>query len=160
MDKNLSALSSDEMTLLKDAHAYITILIAGADGNIDKNELAWAEKIVQIRTYTGDEDFNDYHQEVNAELPGRIQELVASLPKDIKKRSEVVTGKLAELNPILTSLQPADGAYIYKGYISFAKRIAKASGGILSFFSIGPEEKKWMELKMITPVTYDPDEEN
>jgi hypothetical protein len=48
---------------------------------------------------------------------------------------------------------------LFKGYKSFAERIAKASGGILSFFSIGPEEKKWVGLPMISAIVYNPDEE-
>lgn len=152
MDQNLSSLSQEAITQLKDAHAYITVLIAGADGNIDKNELAWAEKIVQIRTYTGNEGYKDFHDDVNAELPDKIKELMATLPKDLKSRGEAISAKLGELNVILASLDPASGYYIYNGYISFASRIAKASGGILSFFSIGPEEKKWMSLSMITPI--------
>ena len=40
-------LSAEEISLLKDAHAYITVLIAGADGNIDADELSWADKIAQ-----------------------------------------------------------------------------------------------------------------
>lgn len=158
MDQNLSSLSQEAITQLKDAHAYITILIAGADGNIDKNELAWAEKIVQIRTYTGDEDFKVFHDEVNAELPDKIKQLMASLPKDTATRSETISNKLSELNPILASLHPSTGSYLFKGYTSFASRIAKASGGILSFFAIGPEEKKWVKLSMISPINYDPDQ--
>lgn len=159
MDQKLSALSVEAIAKLKDAHAYITILIAGADGNIDKNELAWAEKIVQIRTYTGDEGMQEFHDQVNAELPGKIKAFMASLPSDIQARSQIVSDKLSELNPILASLDPSTGAYLYKGYLSLASRIAKASGGILSFFSIGPEEKKWMGLPMLTPIEYDPEEE-
>ncbi len=159
MDQNLSSLSPASITQLKDAHAYITILIAGADGNIDKNELAWAEKIVQIRTYTGAEGFEDFHNQVNAELPAKITALMASLPKDPKSRSEVISNVLSELNPILASLDPSDAFYLYKGYTALASRIAKASGGILAFFSIGPEEKKWVGLPMIKAIEYDPDKE-
>lgn len=157
MDQILSTLSKEAVTALKDAHAYITILIAGADGNIDKNELEWAEKIVQIRTYTGDEDFKEFHDAVNAELPNKITELLATLPTDPKTRGEAVSSILKGLNPILASLPPSTGAYLYKGYKSLASRIAKSSGGILSFFTIGPEEKQWVDLPMITPIVFDPD---
>ena len=47
----------------------------------------------------------------------------------------------------------------YKGFVSFAERIAKASGGILSFFTIGPEEKKWIGLPMLTPIVYKVEED-
>ncbi len=160
MDQILKSLSQTEITELKDAHAYITVLIAGADGNIDKHEVAWAEKIVHFRTVTGEEGFKDFHDAVDAELPNKIQELMASLPGNPKERSEIISQKLANLNPILASLPPATGFYLYKGYTTFALRIARSSGGILSFFSIGPEEKKWVGLPMLDPIHYDPDEES
>jgi hypothetical protein len=159
MDQELSLLSPDQVRDLKDAHAYITVLIAGADGKIDEQELSWAEKIAQIRTFAGDERMKDFHEEVNAEIAGKIKQLIAELPTDPAARNEVISQKLSQLNPILASLDPSIGSYLYKGYVSFAQRIAKASGGILSFFTIGPEEKKWVGLPMLTPIVYIVDEE-
>ena len=159
MDQDLSLLSPDAVESLKDAYAQITVLIAGADGKIDPEELSWAEKITQIRTYAGDERFKDFHIQVNENIAGRIKELIAELPSDTKSRNAIISEKLSQLNPVLASLDPSVGSYLYKGYLSFADRIAKASGGFLSFFTIGPEEKKWVTLPMITPIHYNPDEE-
>lgn len=159
MDQDLSLLSSEEIRLLKDAHAYITVLIAGADGNIDADELSWADKIAQIRTFAGDERLKDFHEAVNHELHEKIQQLIAELPKETDNRNQIISGKLSQLNPVLAALHPSIGAILYKGYVSFAERIAKASGGILSFFTIGPEEKKWIGLPMLTPIVYKVEEE-
>jgi len=159
MDQDLSLLTPAEISLLKDAHAYITILIAGADGKIDDQELSWAEKIAQIRTFAGDERMKDFHEEVNQEIAGKIKHLISDLPRDPATRNELISGKLGELNPILASLDPSIGSYLYKGYVSFAQRIAKASGGILSFFTIGPEERKWVGLPMLTAIVFNPEEE-
>jgi hypothetical protein len=160
MDRDLmDLLSPDEIRQIKDAYAYITVLIAGADGKIDPNELSWAEKIVQIRTFSGDEGFHHIHEEIAQELPEKIKSLVQELPSDVKARSEIISAYISRLNPILAGLDPAVGAYLYKGYVSFAQRIAKASGGILSFFSIGPEEKKWMNLPMLVPIIYEEEDE-
>ena len=40
-----NALSAEQYSQLKDALSYVTVLIAGADGEIDEQELNWAEKI-------------------------------------------------------------------------------------------------------------------
>lgn len=159
MDQDLSILTNEEIRQLQDAYAYITVLIAGADGNIDPDELSWAEKITQIRTFAGDERLKTFHVEVNEMLPNRIRELIAGLPEDVKSRNSIISEKLSMLNPILASLDPSLGHYLYKGYVSFAERIAKASGGFLSFFTIGPEEKKWISLPMLQSIEYTPDEE-
>jgi hypothetical protein len=159
MDKDLSMLSNEEVQQLKDAHAYITILISGADGKIDKREIVGAEKIVKIRSYAGDERLHGFHEEVNQEFHEKVEQLIAELPTEVKQRSAVISEKLTLLNPILASLDPAIGSYLYKSYLSFAKRVAKSAGGILSFFAIGPEEKKWMALTMLTAIAYNPYEE-
>ena len=137
MDQDLSQLTPADITKLKDAYAYITVLIAGADGKIDPHELSWAEKIAQIRTFTGDERLHTFHEEVNVELSSKIKQLIAELPADPNNRNAVISAYLSDLNPVLATLDPYIGAYLYKGYVSFAQRIAKASGGVLSFFSIG-----------------------
>ncbi len=154
MDQDLSVLSPQEITILKDAHAYITILIAGADGKIDPKELSWAEKIAGIRTFAGDERLRHFHEAVNTEISEKIKSLMASLPTETGPRQAEIATQLKELNPILRQLDPSIGAYLYKGYKSFAERIAKASGGILAFFSIGPEERKWMDLPMLDPIVF------
>ncbi len=159
MDQDLSMLSNEEITQLEVAFAYITILIAGADGKIDPNELSWAEKIAQIRTYAGDDRLKSFHDEVNKNLGIRIKQLIGELPTDTSIRSNMISEKLSELNHILSALDPSIGSYLYKGYVSFAVRIAKASGGFLSFFTIGPEEKKWIRLPMVNAIIYTPDEE-
>ena len=159
MDQDLNLLSPEEINQLKDAYAYITVLIAGADGKIDPNELSWAEKITQIRTFAGDERLKNFHVEVNETLSNKIKQLIAELPTDVKSRSAIISERLSHLNPILSSLDPSLGYYLYKGYVSFAERIAKSSGGFLSFFTIGPEEKKWIALPMINEIVYNPEEE-
>ena len=159
MDQDLSMLSPEDVIQLQDAYAYITVLIAGADGKIDPSELTWAEKITQIRTFAGDERLKEFHTEVNEVLSSRIKALIAELPTDTKSRNAIISEKLSQLNPILASLDPSLGFYLYKGYVSFAERIAKSSGGFLSFFTIGPEERKWISLPMLSAIIYNPGEE-
>ncbi len=159
MDQDLSRLSNDEITQLEDAFAYITILIAGADGKIDQKEVTWAEKIAQIRSFAGDERLKAFHEDVNKIIHSRIEELISQLPAGVKERSTAISEKLSQLNPILATLDPYIGSYLYKGYISFAERTAKSSGGFLSFFTISPEEKKWIKLPMLNAILYNPDEE-
>lgn len=159
MDQNLSILSTEEISRLKDAHAYIAILLAGADGKIDANELSWAEKIAHIRSFAGDERLKTFHEEVDHELSQKIKQLLAELPAETPARNQTISVELAHLNPILARLEPSIAFYLYKGYCSFAHRIATSSGGILSFFTISADEKKWVNLPMLTPISYNPEEE-
>jgi len=159
MDQYLNILSTEEINKLKEAHAYIAILLAGADGKIDPRELSWAEKIAHIRSFAGDERLKNFHEEVDHELHAKIEQFLAALPTETKARNQVISDKLAELNPILAALEPAIGAYLYRSYISYAHRIATSSGGILSFFTISAEEKKWVGLPMLAAIVHKLDEE-
>ncbi|MBK8391868.1 MAG: hypothetical protein IPL23_22440 [Saprospiraceae bacterium] len=59
---------------------------------------------------------------------------------------------MEEVNPILGKLDHLVALHLYKSYTSFAKHVAKASGGVLGFFSIGPNESNLITLPMITPI--------
>ncbi len=159
MDQYLSILSPEEIGKLKDAHAYIALLLAGADGKIDPKELSWAEKIAHIRSFAGDERLKNFHEEVDQELHAKIEQLLAELPTKTSDRNHAISEVLSQLNPILAALDPAIGAYLYKSYKSYAHRIATSSGGILSFFTISAEEKKWVDLPMLAAIVYNPEEE-
>ena len=51
MIEGFSNINELQFEVTKDAIGWITVLIAGADGNIDKEETAWAEKLTKIRSY-------------------------------------------------------------------------------------------------------------
>lgn len=157
--KDLSPLTPDEVGQLREAFPYITVLIAGCDGKIEPKELEWAVKIVHIRTFAGDESLDTFHEEVQADFTSKVSELIATLPAGTSERNTMIAEKLSELNPILAKLDPEIGTILYKGYKSFAERIAKSAGGFLSFFSIGPEEKKWIGLPMLQEIIHMDDDE-
>ena len=71
------------------------------------------------------------------------------LSKDRSERMNQVSTELAKLNPILAKLDTCYAAALYQSFLSFAKHIARASGGILRFLTIGPKEHKVVELPMI-----------
>lgn len=159
MTENFKVLSDADFDKLKDAISLITVYISGADGNIDSEELKWAEKIASIRRYNTPGDLKKFYQEVGVDFQRRVMGYVSSL-KDLETRNKVVETQLSELNPILEKLNPKIGAALYESYVSFAKHVAKASGGFLGFFSIGPEEKAILDLKMIKPIVWVPNEDS
>ena len=158
MIENFKMLNEAEFDKLKDAISLITVYIAGADGNIDSEELEWAEKITSIRSYNAPDGLSKFYEEVGVDFQERIDKYVTSLDS-IELRNSTVEQKLTELNPILAKLDLRIGAALYKSYVSFAKHVAKASGGFLGFFSIGPDEKALLDLKMITPIIWTSEED-
>jgi hypothetical protein len=60
---------------------------------------------------------------------------------------------LAKLNQTFPKIHDRESAVgLYESFISFARHVARASGGFLSWGTINVHEKKLMSLDMIQPV--------
>lgn len=148
----LRNLPADELQELLDAIPVITLLIAGADGEIDDDELSTSEKITKIRGYSGGEIMQDFYDKVGEDYTERLSRWLKVIPKDTAERTADLSGRLEKLNPILAKLAPELGAEMYKSFTSFATHVAKASGGFLGFGSINKEEANLVSLPMLTPI--------
>lgn len=155
MTEYFKELNSDEYRKLKDAVSLIAVMIAGADGDIDTKETAWAEKIARIRTYNSPEEILGFYKEVGLDFKERLEAHIEELPGGSTERVEIISGRLAQLNDVLAKLNPEMGALVYRSFTSFAKHVAKASGGFLGFFSISSEESSLIELPMINPIAHE-----
>ena len=149
---NLKHLSEDEQQELFDAIPVITLLIAGADGNIEDEELAWSEKITTIRGYSGSESLQPFYDKVGEDYSERLDRWKAVVSKDTAERNADLSARISKLNPILAKLDPELGAEFYKSFTSFAKHVAKATGGIFGIGSISKEEAALIDLPMLTPI--------
>lgn len=152
MIQEFASLNQEEQQLLLDAIPLITILIAGADGNIDQDELAWSEKLTGIRAYAHPDSLNRYYELVGVNYADRLDHHLKSVPGETAARQEAVSAKLAELNTVFPKLEFNYAHYLYKSLLSFAEHVAKSSGGFLGFSTISKEEASLLDLPMITPV--------
>jgi len=145
-------ISDEEKQTLIDATAWITLLIAGADGSIAQQELEWATKIAGIRAYSHPDSLDTYYERVGHSFQEKLDALISELPKDTTERTAALTAKLDTVNPILAKLDNPIAFSFYKGFRSFAEHIAKSDGGFLRFFSVSTEEKKLIGLPMLTKI--------
>lgn len=152
MIADFSGLPQKDIDALIDALPYITILIAGADGNIKPQELEWAEKITKVRQFDFPSIMKPFYEKVGANFSERLQQILKELPGDTVRRNDAVEAKLAELNSILAKLDHYYADTLLKSFKSFAKHVARASGGIFGFGSISRDEARVMELKMLNPI--------
>lgn len=143
-------LSSDEVNIMYMAPALVTVLIAGAEGNIDKKETDWGAKIAHFRAVVPSILQNYYH-EVDKTFSQVIREIIDAVPEDAAQRSNKINEELAKLNAILPKLDPEFSQEFYKSMLSLSKQVAKASGGIWGYGSISPEEQKYLDLDVINP---------
>jgi len=152
MIQQFQNLSPDECEKMINAIPLITILIAGADGKIDKEEKEWSAKITKIRTYSNPDILHDFYTQIGRNYNSRLNTLIDAYPKDTNSRNIKISDELSQLNAIFPKLDIYFGAELYNSFVSFAKHVAKASGGFLGFGSISKEEKQFIGLPMITPI--------
>ncbi|MFT7232888.1 MAG: hypothetical protein ACI8TA_002106 [Cyclobacteriaceae bacterium] len=149
MIKELEKLREDEIAVLLKAPVYVTILIAGADGEIDKNERKEAIELARIKQSKSREKLGQYYKEVGESFEQWFNELLTELPSSAEERNQIITSELRKLNFILPKIDKYFGIELHASLKDIAKKIAESSGGVLGYLSISFEESKLVELKMI-----------
>lgn len=156
MIPEFKGISENEFNQLREAIALITVLIAGADGEIEKDEKEWALKVTKIRSYSLPAGMKEFYKAVGADFSEVLEATIQkyrNLP--VKERSLKLSEKLSELNDIFAKLDDRRiAAKLYKSFKSFARHVAKSTGGILGFLTIGPEESNLIHLPMLKPIAY------
>jgi len=149
MIPELKNLREDEVDLIRKAPAYVCILIAGADDNIDKNELKEAIAVANAKQTRAREGLVEFYKEIAKTFEDDLQNLIQELPDAAAKRNPEITKELRRLNRILVKLDKRFATKLYGSLKDMAKRVAEASGGILGYMSVSYEEAKLVELSMI-----------
>ena len=159
MVEGFESLNEEQFTTCKHSVAWITALIASSDGEFDKKEADWAKKIAEIRTYSSPDILLPFYKEVGQNFDEVLTSTLDGIPKDHEARKEILSERLTKLNDIFPLLDNKLAYKLYKSFQSFAKHVAKSSGGFLGFFSISSEEKSLIDLPMLNPIEYINDEE-
>ncbi len=142
-------LEQEEQGLLYKAPVLVAILVAGADGRIDKSEIREAISISGMKKIKARKDLLQYYNEVGKDFEDKLKVGISKYPSDIKERQEIISKELSGISTILPKLNRKFAVAFYASLKDFAKRIAESSGGILGYMSIGYEESKLIDLKMI-----------
>ncbi|MEZ4921222.1 MAG: hypothetical protein R2792_19125 [Saprospiraceae bacterium] len=151
-------LSSAEVDQLVAAPVLITVLIGAADGELDREERKWSERLTKVKTYSNPNFLTEYYQVVSNGFLDKVDQAMANLPSGVEERSEEIKTKLEGLNPILAKLDTQLAYELYKGFLGLAKETANASGGFLRIGAVSAAEYAWVELPMITPIEFEEEE--
>ncbi|OAV45234.1 hypothetical protein [Lewinella sp. 4G2] len=152
MLKEFNNLSKAEEQAMYDAIPLITILVAGADDDMDEVELAEAKRLANIRGFNNLGNLIAYYEIVGENLGERINALSVELPAELNARQAAIAERLGKLNDVLAKLPAPFGYLYYKDFKSFAHHVAESHGGFLRFMTVGPKEAKVVDLPMITPI--------
>lgn len=153
MIKEFEKLREDEIDVLMKAPVYVALLIAGADGKIDKLERKEAVDIASNRQSRSREQLNEYYKALD--FHATFKKMIGELPSGVDERTTVIIRELRKLNFILRKVDRPWSIKLYASLKDLAKKIAEASGGLMSYLTISYEESRLIELKMIqNPATF------
>ncbi len=150
-----SRLSGAEVELLLKAPILISILIAGADGNIDRKEINRAIHVAQQNARKSRARLMEFYQFVGEDFEDKLKVVIQSYPHHADKRSSMIVQELAQLNEVWPKIDAPLAKALYGSIKDIAKKIAESSGGLLGMKSVGQEEARYVDLPMIKdPETY------
>jgi len=149
MIPEFNRLSSEETDLMFKAPFLIIILIAGADDKIDKHEMKQAVVISKLKLKRARRELVEYYNIVGQDFEDKLKIFIHDLPKDTDERNEEISKELAKLNDIFPKLDKKFSVNFYESMKDMAIKIAESSGGVFGFMSVGYEESKVVDLKMI-----------
>ncbi len=142
-------LSEDERELMYSLPIYVAVLIAGADGKIDAVEVKRAVSLSDIKKLKARKDLLDYYNHVNTDYEDKIKMTIANLPVGQKEREKILIDHLMSVNEVLKKIDKPFAIKLYASLKEIAKHIAEASGGVFGYMSVGYEESRLIDLKMI-----------
>ncbi len=150
MIPELNKLNSEELELLIKAPLLVSILVAGADGQIDRNEIKGAMDSAKKKTKSKS-SLRAYYGSVSEDFEDKLKLLIQNYPDSAGKRGEQISAELEGLNAIFNKVHGNLSIEIYNSLKSLALKIAKSSGGFFGLKSVGEEEARFVELNMIKP---------
>lgn len=149
MIAHLKGLTDDEKETMMKAPVLISILIAGADNDIDRLEIKKAVNVAYKEQKNARESLVDYYKEVGKDFEDKIMVLSQHYPAKVSDRNDIIIRELEKLNYILPKLDLQFAVEFYTSIRELAKKVAEASGGVLGYLAVGYEENKLIDLKMI-----------
>lgn len=148
MIRDFDKLSEAETELLLKAPFLVCILIAGADGKIDKKEIKGAIRIAE-KKHKKAGLLSDFFKELSEDFEDKLKILIQSYPYESTQRNPLIIEELSELNRIWGKLPSNFANEYYAALKDISEGIATSSGGLLGIKSIDAEEAKYIQLSMI-----------
>ena len=145
----LEPLNKEDKELIMKTPAFIAVLMAGADNDIDPQEVNRAVELVNVKTFSEKQDLQTYYQEVEKTIERDINSIIDALPKTAEERNPIISDELAKLNHALGKIKASYAHDLYKSWKGYAGSVARSWGGIMGINSVSNHEEKWVNLPML-----------
>lgn len=146
---HISKLHRDEQELVKKAPLLVSILVAGADGEVDSEEINRTVQLIHTKSFSESSDIRHLYREIDHDVEPALTAILKGLPTDVVEREKRLSEELEGLNSILAKLDPQIATDFYNSLKGFALRVAQTSGGILGMGPLGHHEKEMIKLPML-----------
>jgi len=133
---------------MQKAPILVCILIAGADGNIDRKEIKQAITVAQ-KNKKGTDSLSGYFKDLSQDFEDKIKVLIQSFPYESTQRTPLVIDELSQVNTLWHKIDPSFASDFYEMLLALAEKIATSSGGLWGMKTVGEEEAKYMKLPML-----------
>jgi hypothetical protein len=145
----LKHLTSTEMELIYKAPILVSILIAGADGKIDRKEIEGAIRLAEKNTSAGGSEVSVLYQEIAQDFEDKLKILEQQYPYNAAQRNPLLVTELSQLNTLWPKVSSTFAHEFYQTLLNISHQIARSSGGMLGYKSVGSEEAQYVELTMV-----------
>jgi hypothetical protein len=142
-------LSPSEIDLVLKAPILTIILIAGADGKIDRKEINEAFSMAQKNARKSKAKLMEFYQFVAEDFEDKLKITIQTYPISVEQRTNMIVQELTQLNQVFAKIDKSFTKELYKSMRDIAQKIAQSSGGILGMNSVGHEEAVYVNLPMI-----------
>lgn len=149
MVPELDRLTASEAELLYKAPLLVCILIAGADGDIDRKEIQEAINFAEKKHRGSLSSVSILFKEVAKDFEDKLKMLMQNYPYEATQRNPLIEEELAQITILWRKIDASFAHEFYKTLLSIAEKIATSSGGVLGYKSVGPEEARYVKLGMI-----------
>ncbi|MBS1490793.1 MAG: hypothetical protein JSS93_09720 [Bacteroidetes bacterium] len=149
MAMSLNRLSEEDQEFLMKAPILVAILIAGADGNIDRNEITEGIKQAKRSQKSSSTEMMQLYDEISTDFEDKLKIVLQAYPAKGHLRNEAINNELVSINDLWPKLDPDFAKLYYQSMKDLALSVAQSSGGILGMNSIGSDEAKYINLPMI-----------
>jgi hypothetical protein len=148
MIKEFRNLDQHESEFMLSIPMLVCILIAGADGNIDRKEIKEAISVAS-KNKESNGILSDYFREVSSDFEDKLKVLIQSYPYESTQRDPIITEEISRINQLWHKLNPEFSRNLYNMLLDLSEKIASSSGGWLGIKSVGSQEARYLKLPMI-----------
>ena len=149
MVPELDRLTGSEVELIYKTPMLVCILLAGADGKIEKKEITEAMKFAEKKHKRSLSSVSIIFKEISKDFEDKFKMVIQNYPYEATQRNPLIVEELTGINQIWRKVDQSFAQEYYQTLLSIAEHIASSSGGVLGYKSIGSEEAHYLKLSMI-----------